>query len=208
MRMPPAEPSPASPEVDLARAQLAAAAIAPRPYSAEQIRQAMPVGFATRYLVQVPGRAAVVSVTRVLAATPTGATLWQGQETPLGEALGAPSVSDETWIGLRDHATFVATETRLQPGALVTTPAGTFRCTLFTVRAYAEGRMVESRFHFADDKPGAPVRYERLENDETTYLLTLLSYGLDADAYADTGTAADAGEQVSSQPRERPPSGG
>lgn len=180
MRMPPQEPEPEAPRPVEAQADLAAAAIAPRPFTAEQIREAMPVGFSVRSQLEVAGRPPMVQVMRVVGSTPEQATMQVHMESPEGELVGDVATQTETWTGLRDHATFTAADT-LRTDVLVEVPAGRFEAWLYSVVTADVSRTVVSRFHFAKELPGPPVRYERLEDGQTTYLLTLLAYGVEGE---------------------------
>lgn len=177
MRLPPDRSVEAEPERAAAERELAAAGIAPRPYTWQQIRDAMPEGFLARYRVEYAGQDPVITVSRVTRWGERQGTLWQQKESLDGQPLGPPEEAEERWEDLRDHATFPAAETTIAEEELVT-PAGRFDCWLYTVVTRAEGRTVESRFHFAKLKPGAPVRYERLEDGRRSMLMALQSYAL------------------------------
>lgn len=150
--------------------------LAPRPFTAAQIAAAMPVGFGTRTLLERPGQPDQIQIAHVSRADAAQVTLSMRSETPGGQVLGQPRELHETWEGLRDHATFLASETTIEP-VVLDTPAGRFECQLYTVTSRAEGRVIESRYHFAASRPGAPVRYERIEDGRRTFVLTLIAQG-------------------------------
>lgn len=178
MRLPPQDDSP-PPVAVQDEADLEAAAVAPRPYTSAQIQAAMPVGFQARYQVEQPGRPLLISLTRVLSADATGVTLSQRMLHQDGSIAGEDEVSQESWDGLRNHASFPAQQTSISRER-IELPSGSFDCLLYSVITSGEGRQLLSRFHFALDRPGAPVRYERVQDGQRTYLMTLLDSGVES----------------------------
>lgn len=140
----------------------AAPEFAPLPYTANQIRGAMPRGFRCVY-VTTEGEDVVKSVWTVLASDVDGASIEFRTLDAAGTEVGEPEVRRSAWTELRDHAQFPAALTTIQD-ATIEVPAGAFECWLYTLTVEADGGTTVRRFWFAKEKPGAPVRFETVRD--------------------------------------------
>lgn len=135
-----------------ATATAPAAAIAPRPYTPEQIRDAMPVGTDMRYRIEAAGAPATIVAYHVDAADATSVTMTDRVLSEDGAKVIAEEKSTTEWVKLMEHATFPADATTVRD-ASVEVPAGRFETTEYVVRR--DGSVVT--FHFAKTLPGPPV---------------------------------------------------
>lgn len=124
-------------------------AVLPAPFTAAQIRDAMPVGARLRHRVRDEG-GEQITTWRVLAADDASVTIEYGSETM---EAAEPRSATHTWEELREHAAFTAGSTRWEEVRL-DTPVGPLDCRRYTVN---EGD-TERVFWFAHAVPGAPVR--------------------------------------------------
>jgi hypothetical protein len=130
------------------------AATAPRPFTAEQIRIAMPVGTTIRMRQEEQGKPATIEEWLVTRADDRSVTMasrvFAEDGTTLVEDQGE---GESTWTELMEHATFPADATTITDSS-VEVPAGNFVTRLYEVRA-PDGSI--SRFHFVMTMPGPPV---------------------------------------------------
>jgi hypothetical protein len=125
---------------------------APRPYSAQQIRDFHPVGFKCLFWSKT-GDVHSHSHWEVVRSTP------EEVEFEFEETDGDGRTTDKRrqtfrWEELRNHATFPASQTHITD-VRRKTPLGTFDCWLYTIK----DEKGEKRFYFAKDKPGAPIEF-------------------------------------------------
>lgn len=92
-----------------------------------------------------------------------------------GQPVGEPEVSEGTWDELEAHAHFPAARTEIT-NAMLTIPLGAFRCRLYTVTGEEDGRSVVSRYWFATDLPGAPLRMVREVDGEQVAAMMLVGH--------------------------------
>lgn len=160
---PPAAAAPASP----------AAGIATPPFSAEQIRQAMPVGTRIVLRIAMAGRPPVLEEMTVIAADRAGCTIHSRKLAEDGALVQDAGPTTATWSALESHAHFPARSTS-RSDSTVTVPAGTFDTWLYVVSSgRANGE--ERRMHFARAWPGPPVSMEVVRGGATTMTMTMLS---------------------------------
>jgi hypothetical protein len=151
-------------------------AIAVRPFTAEQIAAAMPLGSWRRYRKEQQGDPAFEDVSTVVQCGADSVTLEYKVYELDGTPRGEPASMTFDWLELRNHATWPAEATVIQHTQLEL-PAGTFDCWRYTVRTEEDGVPVLSRFYFAVDRPGAPVRYDLVRDGLRVYRMTLLDSG-------------------------------
>lgn len=156
-----APPQPAKP---------AAPAIAPRPYTAEQIRDSMPVGTEIRYRLESADAPATIMVFVVDAADATTATMTNRVLSEDGATVIAEEKSTTEWAALMEHATFPADVTTVRASS-VEVPAGTFETTEYVVRK--DGAV--TTYHFAKALPGPPVSMVEEEGGKVKRSMRLLS---------------------------------
>jgi hypothetical protein len=147
-------------------------AIAPRPFTPEQLRDGMPVGETFRYRKEVQGEAAIEERWVVVAADEVGCTLETRSTDPAtGEPVEGQGTS--TWAELVDHAAFPAAATTRVEGT-VTVPAGTFEAITYTVQ---EPDGTVSVYDFAKAHPGPPIRLVSTREGVVTRSMILLERG-------------------------------
>jgi len=148
-------------------------AILPRPFTAEQIRQAMPLG--TEYVFGMSGeRAGEATVTwNVSAHDEQGVTIAYEAQTPDGPQ---PTQTETLpWKQLEEHASFPQEFTTRTEGP-ITVKAGTFDAPIYTVTPPQARPPVVETFHFARSLPGPPVLHEVREGDTVVHRMELLSH--------------------------------
>jgi hypothetical protein len=144
-------------------------AIAPVPYTAEQMRSAFPVGHELRFHVETPGAPAATMVWRVTAADDTTVTMTQQLTADDGSAGPVESRTTQ-WAELVSHAAFPAATTTLRD-ASIDLPAGHFETTEYVVRDGGDVRT----FHFDKRRAGPPVSMVIESGGQVTRRMTLLS---------------------------------
>lgn len=146
-KAPPAAPAADAPAAD------APAATLPTPYTAEQIRDAMPTGATMRFRLERADQPTTEMRWEVTASDAQGCTL----HSAIYDAATGALVQDEgamthTWVELRGHAAFPVEGTVVSEAEL-DLPMGHRRVTVY--RVPDEGVMVD--YHFAPELPGPPV---------------------------------------------------
>lgn len=148
--------------------------IAEVPFPAEQIRAATPVG--RTYVFRFDEDGAQRFERWVFERVDERG--YVSTSTPVDEAgqpVGEPERSEGTWEELERHAHFPLDQTTIQ-NARLGLPIGNFRCQLYVVTAEENGQSVLSRFWFATDLPGAPVRMVREVDGEPVLTMMLVDH--------------------------------
>lgn len=148
---------------------------APRPYTAEQIRDAHPDGTELKFLVHQTDADAVVQVMRFGGATAEGTTVESWTETRDGVRVGASKKQRAGWQELRDHAAYDAALTARERSAC-SVKAGDYECWHYTVRAADKADQTVQHFYFAIDMPGPPVLLVVQRGDDEVLCIELLEY--------------------------------
>jgi hypothetical protein len=133
-----------------------APAIAPRPFTPEQIRAAMQPGTEIRFRVEEQGKPAVVLHWQVTAADADTMTLTARVLAPDGSLLSQEPAQASRWDELAAHASFPAARTVRSEGS-VEVPAGRFDSIDYVVTETKDGSKTVSTFRFARQLPGPPV---------------------------------------------------
>ena len=144
--------------------------VAPRPFTAEQLRAGMPIGTELRYRIEEPPGPAVIMVMRVTASdelTGTIETQMLAEDGTQVKNLGAAATE---WEALVKHATFPAAATTVS-AKTIETPAGTYPGVEYVVREADTTRT----FQFARSLPGPPVVLVETTGGKVTSRMTLLS---------------------------------
>lgn len=149
-------------------------AIAPRPYTADQIRGAFPVGASMVYRIEALGQPTVDKTTSVTAADDTHVTMAFAAKTLAGQPVPGDGPKVFTWTELMEHATFAAADT-VRTEAEVDVPAGHFAVWHYVVHGKGDdgGADVET-YDFAKELPGPPVLFTIEEGGERGFAMTLL----------------------------------
>lgn len=145
----------------------AAVELAPRPFTADQLRAAMPVGHTFRWRESKPEGVAELTW-RVTAADASGCTI-ASERTPEGGAAVAEPPETSTWQALANHASFPAAATRIDDSS-IDVGAGHFTTRRYVVTA--DG--VTREMHFAPDLPGPPVLMKVSQAGREVFRLELL----------------------------------
>lgn len=145
------------------------------PFTADQIREAMPEGETLRWVLEAAGEPPMQSLWEVLEADERTVTIRQTTTTEIGEVVGEPKEGRSTWTELRDHALFPLARTTITEGQ-VELPSGSFPTRIYSVAERAEdGAFHLDHFHFVLSQPGPPVlMVEEIEGVEV-FRMTLLS---------------------------------
>jgi len=127
--------------------------ILPRPFAADQIRDAWGAGFVLDLEFE---SAEGISRQRwtVVASDEDGAEIEYAVLDSSGKVVGEPTVKRREWIELRDHASFRTKHARRE-SVRRATPLGEWEGWLYTVEDPGAGTVTE--FFFATELPGAPV---------------------------------------------------
>jgi hypothetical protein len=141
------------------------------PFTAEQIRDAMPVGLILEIRRAAGGQESRQRWT-VVAADAEGVEI---EYTPLDaarEPAGEPEVARSAWVELRDHARFPPEHTTRHE-AVRDTPLGKLDGWVYTVADPDGGTVTE--FFFARSLPGAPVVMRATRGEEVVAEMAQLS---------------------------------
>ncbi|HQO19764.1 MAG TPA: alpha/beta hydrolase [Acidobacteriota bacterium] len=132
---------------------------APTPFSADQIRKALPKGSLVKLWNETPDGPPTVITFRFLGGTKQNARLETTITDVKGDTLGPPDKSAPSWRELQSHASYPENSTRIEQGK-IRTFRGDLDCWLYEVR---EGGKV-TRYWFAKELPGPPVLLEEIMN--------------------------------------------
>jgi hypothetical protein len=135
----------------------------PWPFTAEQIRDEMVVGFEAMVSTRTQGREELLRW-RVVAADDEGVGIEFTPVDAAGEPVGDSVVQHSGWIELRNHASFPA-ERSSRKRTVRQTQLGELDGWLYTIVDEEVGSV--SEFFFALDYPGAPVHMRVVRNGET-----------------------------------------
>lgn len=149
------------------------AELAPAPFTAEQLRQASPVGRMMRYHLTAGGAGMTIEY-RFIGSDAERATM-RTIETPDGGTPGAPIEDSPAWADLAHHADSPAAATVIRD-AEVTVPAGTFSCKEYVVTAVDGGVTRITTSAFATAMPGPPVKMTVTANGVLETTLELIAY--------------------------------
>ena len=154
--------------------------LASPPFTAEQIREATPHGYAVDLVTERSGL--VVDRRRTVYLTPDqeSVSIAVTALTDLDEPSGAPMVARSTWEDLRDHAVFPPDST-IVTEETIETALGRLQCTRFDV---ARGDLTLV-FWFCELYPGMPIRYATLSDGEEVESATVVAVSRGAEAPAE-----------------------
>ncbi len=149
--------------------------IAPRPFTADQIRAAMPVGTVIEFRMEQPPQPPIVMHWTVTAADARSITISTRLAAEDGTLIKDAGAETTAWSDLVKHATFPADATTMTESS-VTVPAGTFESIDYVVKATAkDGRPVVRTLRFAKSLPGPPVSLVEEKDGAVIMRMTLLS---------------------------------
>ncbi len=142
----------------------------PYPFTAEQIRDAMPVGLVVM-VENITSQGSARQQWTVLAAGAEGLTIEYVDLSADGEVSGEPVSQPATWIALRDHASFPSSLAHREEASRETA-LGKLDGWLYTVTDSKAGTVTE--LFFAKDYPGAPVHLTVTKGKEQLLLMQQL----------------------------------
>lgn len=145
----------------------------PTPYSAEQIRDAMPVGRTMHFKLEKAGQPPVELRWKVTASDANGCTIHEEIVDPSAGAPVAPGDdSTHAWEELRQHAAFPAQGTVVSQRE-IDAPMGRLRVDVYRVSEDA----AVTEYSFAPDMPGPPVLMVVTAGDQEVMRMTMLERG-------------------------------
>lgn len=146
----------------------------PTPFSAKQIEMACGPKSRRVFRFEAKGQEDSYRCWTFADQTPTGATFHNTDCDATGKETGERRSNAVTWKQLQAHASWPAenvttSETQLK------TPAGTFDCMHYVVKAQQRLGLAEDRYWFAWDLPGPPVRVEKYLDGTLRVTMTLIA---------------------------------
>lgn len=145
---------------------------APTPFSAEQIRKALPRGSWIKLRNETPGGPPTEITFNFLGGTKTNAMIETSIKDDNGVVIGKPETSGSSWKELQSHASFPETSARIKCGR-IRTFKGDLDCWLYEVR---EGGTV-TRYWFAKELAGPPVLLEEIRDGKLVRRMTMTGRG-------------------------------
>ena len=157
-------------------AELTSGATLPTPFTADQIREANPPGTTLVFRIEQRDSPPLMRTVQFVDGSDSTAVIEERRRTLEGAVVGTDETYEVAWTRLRDHASFPEARTTVRESS-TTVPAGSFRCRLHEVTGGdADGAFptTVSRFYFAPERPGPPVRYEMETDGEITFRMVLV----------------------------------
>jgi hypothetical protein len=145
----------------------------PTPFTGEQIRDASPTGRLIRVRTEAPGEPPTYGQIEYLATDHEGATQVFTPTDPDGQPIGLGVTRQGTWLDLQHHASMPADRTTCEETTRELT-WGTELCWLYVTRDGGE----ETRYWFAQQRPGMPVVVETWAGDRLTERREVIAYQL------------------------------
>ena len=152
-------------------AAFAAQTMAPTPYTAAQIRDAMPVGTVVVYRRVEAGKEPYLNRMTVVAADETSGTIADAVIDEQGVVLSEEAPATMQWEELRKHAEFPVAALQTSDSA-VDVPAGHFDTWKYVV---TEPDGTVTTYQFARTLPGPPVWMEIRAADAVAFSMELVS---------------------------------
>jgi hypothetical protein len=149
-------------------------ALAPRPFTADQIRDATRPGRTYRYVVEAGGQR-TFKQTRFVEVTPDKALMESTQTDETWKPTAEPESEQIAWNELLEHASYPEAGTAIDE-VDVEVPAGRFTCKRYLVHAKKDGVETLTRVFFAKELPGMPVLMEVEAGGQRTMTLTMMQH--------------------------------
>jgi hypothetical protein len=144
--------------------------LAPRMFSADELRAALPQGTELRYRFEQPNTPVVVERWVFATTTATIAVIETERFSEDGTSLGQKERGASSWVQLMEHGSFPADKTTIEDAELEAA-VGKKQCRLYRVQAADDkGEAITRMFYFAKDWPGPPIRFETWKNGERIFL--------------------------------------
>jgi pimeloyl-ACP methyl ester carboxylesterase len=145
---------------------------APTPYSAEQIRKALPKGSWIKFNNELIGKQKMEIIFNFGKGNNKEAALVVDALDEKGSPIAEPRSSKPSWKELQSHASFPAENTSISSARLKTFK-GDLDCWLYEVK---EGETA-TRYWFAKELPGPPVLLEEYKNGELQRKMVMTGRG-------------------------------
>ena len=145
--------------------------LAPNPFTAEQLRNAFPVGTHIRFRIRSAGEPDVEERWTITAADASGMTIASQIFAADGTLVEDQGSGTSTWEEFHHHADFPASQT-VREESSVDVPAGHFDTWLYTVVDPASDTV--KRYHFSKTLPGPPVFFSIQKGKGTVFEMILL----------------------------------
>jgi hypothetical protein len=142
---------------------------APTPFSAAEIREGCPAGRVSIFRVESPTGGESLLAFRFQGGDEESSKLEIVTTDLEGEELSPPRAGGSKWTELQAHASYPADGTTITT-EMLTTPAGTFECWLYTV---SRGELTTKAW-FAKDLPGPPVQSITTKGETEQVRMTLI----------------------------------
>jgi len=158
---------------------------APTPYTAAQIRQGCADGRRATFRITT-GAVPLVQIWSFDRGDAEGCTVSTTTVDKDGSARGEPQIRRYTWKSLQAHASWPKAETAVTDDT-ITVEAGTFDCMLYTVtksrpppskgaeKDVQADRTTVSKYWFAWDLPGPPVRVEQRIGGKVSMVMEIIA---------------------------------
>lgn len=132
--------------------------LCPSPYSADQLREALPVGTQLRYRIQSEGGPLVYAIMEFFASDMDYGSYRRHIQAEDGSAVTEPLVQRVLWEQLRKNMSFPIEKTTIEE-ARISTAFGDIDTLLYTVQAEEDpwGTQVQ-RYWYGRSLPGPPLR--------------------------------------------------
>jgi hypothetical protein len=170
---PPAASSPPAGAPEAAAAPPAPGETSTPPFSAEQIRGAMPVGTRITFRMEGSGEKPFVQEMTVTAADAEGCTIHDRKLEEDGKLLADEGAKTTRWTELESHGRFPAALTT-RTDSSVEVPAGRFDTWYYVVQPAKAGEP-EMRMHFSRTIAGPPISMEVVRGDAVLMKMVMLS---------------------------------
>lgn len=150
-------------------------AMAPTPYTAEQIRDATHVGRSYEFKREIPGVPTTLRTMTFVRVGPNDADIKTTVKDEAGAEVEAETTSTSTWEELRKHAEFPKAMLAVTEES-VPVPAGIYDCMVYTLTDASKPEIEVTRFYFAKNMPGAPVFFSVEKNGKRFMTSSLVRY--------------------------------
>lgn len=160
--------------------------LAPRPFTADEIREASPAGRTYRFKLDGEEAKGAHVEMEFVEADEDGCTMERRLYDAKGEIIGEAERKESTWEELMRLASYPKDATTIAK-AKVVTPAGEFDGVVYTMTEIKNGRTLVTRASFATSLPGAPVKLEREKNGRLLEAMILESHRMPGDEPIDDG---------------------
>ena len=150
-------------------------AIAPRPFTIDELRAGLPAGTKIRLRIRKAGEPDREERWSFTEADAEGCVIASTVYDATGQLVEDQGAARASWAELNEHATFPAART-VREASSIDVPAGHFDTWLYTVVGTPEegGTDFVKRYSFARNLPGPPVQFTIVDGKGTVFEMTLI----------------------------------